>query len=245
MSNSRSHCAPCASRRDFVRACAALAALAAGRNGRLAEAAQAADGLPKVKLVGADGKPLAAGNLAVDENYVFLYPFASTPCLLLRLGAAPPNNIEGSGDKMTYKWPGGVGQDKAVVAYSAICAHAFTRDSKRTSFLTYSKDKNKISGNATAITCCAHGSVYDPAAAAKVLAGPAPYALASITLDWDSTSDELSAAGLLGTPQFDQLFSTQKDDLIAEFGRGGFREQIAGQTVVVPIASFSQDIIRC
>jgi Rieske Fe-S protein len=46
------------------------------------------------------------------------------------------------------------------------------------------------------IHCCAEHSEYDPAAGAKVMAGPAKQPLATILLDYDATTDELSATGL-------------------------------------------------
>ena len=118
------------SRRRFVKACAAVAALAAARR-RPAEPAFALADAPRLKLVDKAGKPIKAGTLAADENYIFLYPYISTPCLLLRLGAATPRQVERTNaDNARYTWPGGVGKDGAVVAYSAICAHAFSYDSR-------------------------------------------------------------------------------------------------------------------
>ena len=136
---------------------------------------------PRLKLVDKAGKPIKAGTLEVDANYVFSYPYISTPCLLLRLDAATPRNVERTdAEKAPYTWPGGVGQDGAVVAYSAICAHLLSYDSKQTSFLTYHKARSMLSDHDRAITCCAHGSTYDPTAGAKVIGGPAEFPLAAV-----------------------------------------------------------------
>ena len=61
-------------------------------------------------LVDARGEPLAASTLAARTNYVFHYPFASTPCFLLNLGEAltVPTTLKQE-DGATYAWSGGVG----------------------------------------------------------------------------------------------------------------------------------------
>ncbi len=237
---------PCSSRRSFVKACAALAALSAASTGRVVTPAFALEEAPKAKLVGRDGKPVKASALVPHENYLFLYPYISTACLLLRLGEATSRDIERSGeDAAPYKWPGGCGKNRDVVAYSAICAHALTWDGKQTSFLTYSKGKNQISGHERVITCCAHGSIYDPASGAKVVSGPAPFPLASVKLHHDAATDELTAVGFIGSELFDRFFASQKEDLIAEFGRGGYKELVGGQTAVLPMKEFTKDIVQC
>jgi len=234
------------SRRGFVKACGAAAVCAAGAERLALPPAFALESAPKLKLVDKAGKPIKASALERHANYVFAYPFVSTPCLLLRLEGATPRNVQQKDDKEAgYVWPGGVGKDGAVVAYSAICAHAFSYDSRQTSFLTYSKARSQLSGRAQAITCCAHASVYDPAEGAKVVAGPATFPLAAIELEYDSASDELTAVGLLGTALFDQFFDAYRADLNAEFGRGGYRALVEGQTTVLAMQEFSQDIVRC
>ncbi len=237
---------PCSSRRSFIKACAAFAALSAASSSRIASPAFGQEGTPKAKLVGKDGKPIKASTLVQDENYLFLYPYVSTACLLLRLGKPTERNIERIGDNAApYKWPGGMGQGHDVVAYSAICAHALTGNSKQTSFLTYNKGKNKISGHESVITCCSHGAIYDPAAGGKVVSGPAPFPLAAVELQHDAASDELTAVGFMGSQLFDRFFASQKEDLIAEFGRGGYKEIVGGQTTVLPMKEFSKDIVQC
>jgi arsenite oxidase small subunit len=233
-------------RRGFVKTCSATAALAAASAARLVQPAFALADAPKVKLVDKLGKPIKAGALRVHENYVFAYPYVSTPCLLLRLGSATPRKLERKDAKdAAYAWPGGVSNDGAVVAYSAICTHAFSYDSRATSFLTYSVDPSHLSGKGRTITCCAHGSIYDPATGAEVIGGPAKFPLAAVQLAYDAKSDELNAVGMVGTTLFDEFFKVFRADLNAEYGRGAYRAMIAKQTTVLPIREYSKDVVQC
>ena len=233
-------------RRGFVKACSAVAALTAVGAGRLAPPAFALDDAPRLKLVDKTGKPIKASALEVHANYIFLYPYISTPCLLLRLAAATARNVQQKDAQETsYSWPGGVGKDGAVVAYSAICSHAFSYDGKQTSFVTYNEARGHLSDRARAITCCSHGSVFDPAEGAKVVGGPATFPLAAVQFAYDAGSDELTAAGFVGTALFDEFFKAFRADLNAEFGRGAYRMLVEGQTTVLPMQEFSKDIVRC
>jgi arsenite oxidase small subunit len=237
---------PDLNRRSFVKACGAVAALSAASAGRLTQPAFALADAPKLKLVDKAGKPIKASALEVDANHIFLYPHVSTPCLLLRLGNATPRNVERKdADGAAYSWPGGVGKDRAVVAYSAICAHTFSYDSKQTSFLTYSKARTQVSAHSRAITCCAHASVYDPAEGAKVLSGPAGFPLAAVQFEYHADTDELTAIGLIGTTLFGEFFKAYRAELNAEFGRGAYRALIEAQTTVLPIQDYSKDIVHC
>jgi arsenite oxidase small subunit len=232
-------------RRGFVKTCGA-AAFAAAASGRLVEPSFALADAPGLKLVDKAGKPIKAGTLEVDANYVFSYPYNSTPCLLLRLDAATPRNIERTdAEKAPYTWPGGVGKDGAVVAYSAICAHLLSYDSKHASFLTYHKARTKLSEHERAITCCAHATTYDPANGANVMSGPAEFPLAAVQLEHHGDSDELTAVGLIGTVLFDKFFDAYRADLNAEFGRGAYKELLQHQTIVLPIAEYSQAVASC
>ena len=127
---------------DLVKVCGGMALAAAAFN-RLVEPSFALDAAPRLKLVNKAGKPIKAGALEAHANYIFNYPYVSTPCLLLRLGAATPRNVTRSdAEKAAYTWPGGVGKDGAVVAYMAICAHGLSYDGKKASFITYHKARS-------------------------------------------------------------------------------------------------------
>jgi Rieske Fe-S protein len=237
---------PNISRRKFVKACGATAALAAAASGRLVEPTFALDEAPRLKLVDKAGKPIKASALEVHANYIFPYPYVSTPCLLVRLDAATPRDVERiNAEKASYTWPGGVGKDGAVVAYSAICAHLLSYDSKHASFLTYHNARTELSEHQRAITCCAHAATYDPADGGNAVSGPAEFPLAAVQLEHDGDTDELTTVGLLGTVLFDQFFDAYRADLNTEFGRGAYRELLKDRTTVVPIAEYSEEVPRC
>ena len=60
----------------------------------------------------------------VITNLIFHYPYAATPCFLLNLGRplSLPAELK-TAAAQPYRWPGGVGPQRSIVAYSAICAH--------------------------------------------------------------------------------------------------------------------------
>jgi len=160
-------------RRRFIQICSTAAAgCAALELGPLpAWAADVPDvPQPPVLLTDAQGAPLKASALGTSEAYVFSYPYASTPAFLIRLGAAAqPARL--SADGQSYDWPGGVGPDKTIVAYTAICAHQLSYPEKDSSVIAYDPKATQVSGKPGMIVCCAHQSVYDPAEGAKVMSG--------------------------------------------------------------------------
>src|SRR3982751_3896486 len=111
-------------RREFVAFCAASAAAGATQ-------ALAADAQPRLytraRLVDERGAALLAKAIPAQRNLIFHYPYAGTPCFLLNLGrpAAPVARLK-TADERAYEWSGGVGPDRSIVAYSAICAHKLT-----------------------------------------------------------------------------------------------------------------------
>ncbi len=112
-------------RRDFMFGCAA-SALA------VSLPAAPADASPRfyarARLVDPGGRPLEARSLAANRNFIFHYPFAGTPCFLLNLGRpTKPSAHLKTADSHSYQWPGGVGADHGIVAYSARRTTACTR----------------------------------------------------------------------------------------------------------------------
>src|SRR5689334_23995129 len=131
-------------RRDFVRACAASAAGAA-----LHDPAQAAGpnvrAYGRAKLVDDKGQALRVDQLKVGTNYVFDYPFASTPCFLLRLDRPAAAAIDLKTESgQPYRWEGGIGAKRDVVAYSAICAHKLTYPTRQVSFIGYRNEPSPV-----------------------------------------------------------------------------------------------------
>ncbi len=234
-------------RREFMKMCgkAAVAAAATSAIARSAVPAFALENAPRARLVGEDGKPLKAADIPVHANWVFHYPYHSTPALLLHLeDPAPPAEVEDR-DGKAYKWPGGVGPDKRIVSYAAICAHAMSTIDKDTAFINYRKNRNQMTGHGRVITCCAHASVYDPGAGAKVLAGPAKFPLASVLLEHKADTDELFAVGLLGTELYGEFFKAYKKELRKAFGRSKYKKLVEGDVVAMPVSKYSADAIEC
>src|SRR5436305_13914360 len=110
-------------RRDFVHVCAASAAGVALPEAN-AGSSLSARMYKRTKLVDERGQPVHPAALVKGATYVFDYPYSSTPCFLLRLdkptvGGIPLTTETG----FDYTWEGGVGPERNIVAYSAICAH--------------------------------------------------------------------------------------------------------------------------
>lgn len=199
----------------------------------------------RAKLVDQDGKAIRSRSLKVNHGYVFSYPYTSTPCFLLKLDTPVESSValrteSGSG----YQWPGGVGENKTVVAYSAICAHKLAYPTRQVSFIGFRPAPSGISARGKVIACCADKSVYDPGAGARVLSGPAPQPLAAIILEHDAGTDELFAVGTFGGEKFNDFFRKYEFQLAMEHG-GRARDRVAESTSVVDLASFSRQTAQC
>ena len=230
-------------RRRFVQICAASAtgagfALPAG-------AALEARTYRRVKLVDEGGKPLTAEALKPGTNYVFDYPFESTPCFLLKLDAPVAGGVELKTESgAVYRWGGGVGPGRDVVAYSAICAHKMTYPTKQVSFIGYRDEPSPVAPRGKVITCCSDRSVYDPAAGARVVSGPAPQPLATILLEHDPKSGALSAVGTFGGEMFAEFF--RRFDFRLQLERGPrAKNEVDGNAVVRPLDHYSTQWARC
>lgn len=231
-------------RRSFLGSCAALSG--AATLGGLAEAW--AEASPKryarTRLVDVHGRPLRARDLAVETNYVFHYPFASTPCFLLRLRrpVTAPARLKRE-DGATYAWDGGVGADRSVVAFSAICAHKLAYPTRDVSFIRYQKERSPTSSGAV-IHCCADHSVYDPSQGARVVSGPAPQPLAAVLLEWDAQRDQLHAVGTRGGEKFGEFFEKYAFKLEMELGRRA-REAAGATCITRPASAYSRQWQSC
>jgi Rieske Fe-S protein len=183
--------------------------------------------------------------LKAGVNYVFDYPFASTPCFLLRLDRPAGGGVVLKTEAgHTYEWSGGVGPDRSVVAYSAICAHKMTYPTKQVSFIGYRNEPSPVAGRGKVITCCSDRSVYDPAAGARVVSGPAPQPLATILLEHDPKADEIFAVGTFGGEMFAEFFKKFEYRLQLESG-GRAQSRIEGYTTVQELANYSSQWARC
>ena len=225
--------------------CAAMAAPATSPPAPIASTPLAAKKYQRVKLVDVDGKAIKAKSLKAHHNYVFSYPYASTPCFLLNLDKALVGNVnlktEAGG---SYDWPGGVGPASAIVAYSAICAHKLAYPTSQVSFISYRAQPSKVNARGQVISCCADKSVYDPFIGAKVVSGPAPQPLAAILLEHDAKTDELYAVGTFGGEKFNEFFQKYDFKLSMEMG-GRAKEVVSATTRLTDLAAYSTQTAQC
>jgi Rieske Fe-S protein len=231
-------------RRDFVKLCAASAA--ATTLPTSADAATLKARLYRRALLVDDrSQPVRAGSLRPGVNYVFDYPFAATPCFLLRLAKPTAGGIDlrtETGD--AYRWEGGIGPDRTIVAYSAICAHKLTYPTRQVSFIGYRDAPSPAAGPGKVITCCSDRSVYDPSAGARVVSGPAPQPLATILLEHDAKKDELHAVGTFGGEMFEQFFQKFAFRLQLEMGERA-NASTEDRAVVRELANYSAQWAQC
>jgi arsenite oxidase small subunit len=227
-------------RRDFMKFCAASALASPG--------AVAADSRPRfysrARLVNEKGAVIRAREIPVNQNLIFHYPFAATPCFLLNLGkpAAASAQLKTAGNE-TYQWKGGVGAARSVVAYSAICAHKLSYPTRDISFISFRAETSARNRHAAVIHCCSEHSQYDPAQGARVVAGPAPQPLAAILLEHDSDTDEIHAVGTLGAEMFNDFFEKYAFKLALEHSSP--KVQIAGSCVVQPLDHYCRQQVKC
>lgn len=232
-------------RRDFIKVCAAGAAVRA--NDLFAAQDLNPRFYSRTLLTDAGGRPLRAASLVAGRNYIFHYPFESTPCFLLDLGRPTVRDVQlRTEDGATYQWAGGVGPGRAIVGYSAICAHRMSYPTPQISFISY-REKSTVSGvmRANTIHCCSEHSEFDPAAGAKVVGGPAPQPLAAILLEHDAGNDALHALGTLGGEMFNAFFAKYEFRLAIDYGSGKTRRPVAGRTVVKELEQFCKQQVRC
>jgi Rieske Fe-S protein len=232
-------------RRHFVSACAVLGTHAALSGVSTAWAAATPRLYERARLVDLHDEPIKVRKLAARTNYVFNYPYAATPCFLLDLGRAVAGGEQLlRADGSRYGWSGGVGPQRSVVAFSAICAHKLAYPTREVSFIRFQAIRSPTS-DGNVIHCCADHSVYDPAAGARVLSGPAPQPLAAILLDYDAKTDELAALGTAGAEQFEAFFRKYEFKLAMDYGPGKASVPVGGTTVVHQLTEYCRQTIQC
>jgi arsenite oxidase small subunit len=121
---------------------------------------------PKVKVS-------SLAELAAGKAVIFNYPLDDEPNILVKLGR---------------KATGGVGPDGDIVAFSQVCQHLGCIYG----FVPAGSSppcKSSYVASTPVGYCCCHGSVYDFADGAKVIAGPSPSAQPQVTLEVDSSGD--------------------------------------------------------
>lgn len=232
-------------RREFIKACAATCALGTP------DVLSAKDLMPRfysrAQLMNDRGQPFRAADLIAGRNYIFHYPFEATPCFLLNLGKPTVRDVQlKTEDGSIYLWPGGIGPNRAIVGFSAICAHRMSYPTPQISFISY-REQSTASAimRPNVIHCCSEHSEYDPSSGARVLGGPAPQPLSAILLEYDARSDGLQAVGTLGGEMFDAFFAKFEFKLALEHGAGSVRRQVTGRAVVKDLQQYCKQQVRC
>lgn len=238
-------------RRRFVRLCASTAALIGANPALLAQSDAPRRHYQKVQLVDDRERPITAAHLRVGENYLFYYPYISTPCFLLNLGRPTEPAALQTEDGHRYHWSGGVGPRGAIVAFSAICAHKMTHPAREVSFInyrhqaaTFQNADDKPTQQAQVIYCCSEKSVYDPINGARVLGGPAKQPLTTIVLE-QGPNGAFYATGTIGGEMYDKFFEHFSSRLALEFRTNDIRRLVSQTATVVPLAEYSRTRILC
>jgi arsenite oxidase small subunit len=232
-------------RRGFIGSCTAGAA---GLSAAASLSSWAADAKPReyapALLVDPGGDPLKTSALKQQVNYIFLYPFEATPVFLLDLGRpAAPFNLS-TQERKPYSWPGGVGRNRSIVAFSAICAHQLVYPTHDVSFISFRKKRAQRGVQDGLIHCCAEHSQYDPARGAEVLSGPAKQPLCAVLLRHDPQADTLTAYGTVGGELFDAFFRKYELKLSLDVGPKA-HDPVVGRSTVQELDKFCKNPIQC
>ena len=112
-----------ARRRDLMRQAACVAGAWVAASTLPMVAAGELQRHPRSLLVDLHGSPWLARQLKPGEAFLFNYPYTASPVFLIAFEqeVKPAELI--TEDKRRYAAPGGVGPNRSIVAFSAICAH--------------------------------------------------------------------------------------------------------------------------
>jgi Rieske Fe-S protein len=200
----------------------------------------------KVQLKDTDGNALKASKLVKEENYLFMYPHAATPAIMVDLLEPTSKDVKLKAEDGTeYVYKGGAGSKGTLVAFSAICAHQLTYPQKTMSMFQYVPTTGKTLAyeKSGVFVCSSHLAAYDPKEGGKSVGGPAPQGLASIILEIDA-DDNIWAVAVLGPNKFQAFFDAFKQELKAEYGRKGASELVKTEAKVQPLKDFSAELIQ-
>lgn len=166
---------------------------------------------PKVLLLDLDGTPLttakfeAAYNVTTADMLLFNYPLEDEPNFLFNLAPATPGGPGAT--NVAY----GVGSQKSIVGYSAICQHLGC-PAPALSYYPPGTCSRTFNGRDFYIHCTCHGSTYDIVNRAANLTGPAVLPLPGIILEVGS-DDTISAVGVTpGSPPVNGHLNTLQGD---------------------------------
>ncbi|WP_461832700.1 Rieske (2Fe-2S) protein [Aquifex sp.] len=236
-------------RRGFIRTCGSAAALSFLSPFFLTETLKAQVNkfkrYKKAILLDKSGNPLNPEKLKVGRQYIFFYPYKSTPAFLINLGEeVKPVEVKLS-DGSSYVWPGGVGPQKSIIAFCAICPHQLSYPTPDYSFINYYPENkpSKAAKRGNVIQCCAHMSIFDPTKGGIVLDGPAEYPLLTIVLSYEE--GKLYAVGTLGVERFKDFFDAYRSDLKKMYKSFRKAKKKVDKSVVLSVEEYVNEVIYC
>jgi Rieske Fe-S protein len=229
-------------RRDLMRQAACVASAWLASSALPVVAAGEVQRHPRSLLVDAQGRPWRASQLKTGEAFLFNYPYTASPVFLFALEREVKAAELVTEGKQRYAAPAGVGASRAIVAFSAICAHKLMYPTAAISFIGLRSGGRGEPPHV--IHCCGDNSRYDPLQGARVIDGPAPQPLAAVLLEWDAGSDQLHAVGTRGGEMFDAFFEKYAAKLEIETG-SSLRKPSGASAVVQPAASYSKQWRSC
>jgi len=238
-------------RRNFLRLSATSAMAVAVAPSLITQKLYAEDGslfqaFEKVQLKDPEGNPMKSATLVSEENYVFNYPHAATPAIMVNMATPAKKDVKlKSEDGTEYVFRGGTGAKGTIIAYSAICPHQLTYPKKSMSMFQYIGEKGKTLAydKGGIFVCTSHLSAFEPHQGGKVVGGPANQGLASIILEIDA-EDNIWAVAVLGPVKFQEFFDAFKQDLKAEYGRRGAKKLVKTEAVVKTLKNYSAELIQ-
>ena len=195
---------------------------------------------PRSLLVDVHGSPWSARRLK-GQAFLFNYPYTVSPVFLIAFEQEVKPAELVTEDKQRYAAPAGVGADKSIVAFSAICATADVPDD--------GDQLDRPAQGRPRPAAARHPLLrrqlaLRPVAGWRVIDRPAPQPLAAVLLEWDAGSDQPHAVGTRGGERFDAFFEKYATKLEVENGSG--RRKPSGATVVVqPATSYSKQWRSC
>lgn len=229
-------------RRALMRQAACVAGAWAASSALPVVAAGEAQRHPRSLLVDEHGAPWPTRRLEPGQAYLFNYPYTASPVFVFAFEREiRPVELITEG-RQRYATPAGVGPNRSIVAFSAICAHKLMYPTPAISFIGLRR--GGAGEPAQVIHCCGDNSRYDPLQGARVIGGPAPQPLAAVLLEWDAATDQLHAVGTRGGEMFDAFFDKYAQKLELETG-SSLRKPVGATALVQPAARYSKQWRSC
>lgn len=239
------------SRRGFFGTCISTVSLVTANPTILGATTDKFKPYNKVLLLRENGVAINSETLNEKEGYIFNYPYVTTPVFLINLGT-PVEPVQYSYQTAGTIWPGGVGKNRSIVAFSAICAHRQNYPTRTVSFINYRPEEisylnsnNNVVKDKQLIYCCSENSVYDPAKGGSVIGGPAPKSLTAVILEHQPETDRYFALGTLGFEQYETFFAKFDFRISLESQKDQIRELASKSTVVYPAREYSTNQVQC